>query len=162
VQWSAVKTKIIQKKPTTEESLISPAIVYANGLFRMWTMKKPLGTDTLRTVIYREATTLTGLNKVGTATTFNQLVNDLKTPITTFNYLDTALSPAKQVFYQTWHLNVIYHEGYYWMLNQVGKRTGYGGDLFIGYSADGIDWTFGSLPLIRRRDPYAAVCCIAQ
>ncbi len=143
VHWTSPESVLFAQSSMNATALISPSIIYYNGKYRMWNVKCPYihsGYDpegTPRKVQYREASTLTGLGSASIQ----------ETNIAPISY------DGPNSFMQTWHINVIFYNGYYWMINQVGPNNPLGGEIYLCYSSDGINWTFGTNPLLYRR-PY--------
>ncbi|MDD4309759.1 MAG: T9SS type A sorting domain-containing protein [Candidatus Cloacimonetes bacterium] len=127
ITWTN-KVTVLTHITTNSGSLISPSIIYQNGKYMLWYVKK----GTPRQVMYREAASITGT---------------WSAPVLT-NILPFSYDINSKPLTETWHIDVIYHNGYYWMINQVGPYQGYGGELFLGYSEDGIAWVFGSNPVL--------------
>lgn len=129
--WSTSKV-IYSHRTDNFVNLISPSCVFSNGKYRLWYVCK--GNDVYpRKVMYMEANIISGPWSLPE-----------ETNIRPFEY-DVAHQPTKE----TWHINVTYHKGMFWMINDVGNYNFTGaGNLYLGRSKDGIHWKFGAKPVM--------------
>lgn len=110
---------------------LSPAIVYKDGLYHMWYN----GGGNPRKYYYRTSTNLIDWG------------DEYLTNISSINIQDT--------YKYFWHIDVVYNNGYYWIIGNMAKIGDYAGDLYIGYSKNGIDdWVLSNEPILIQRNSY--------
>jgi hypothetical protein len=129
INWGT-RTEIISSD-ATDETVISPAVVYNGSQYLLWTVDNKVSPRVIR---LRTANSLSGPWSSSTPTN-----------IVPFTYA----SPNTE----TWHINVTKVGTEYWMITNdsvIGSSNGL--NLLLGKSTDGIHWTFGTHVLLVRRD----------
>ncbi|HPT72340.1 MAG TPA: hypothetical protein PLE74_08670 [Candidatus Cloacimonadota bacterium] len=134
ITWTD-RVEVLSTNPNIE-SLISPAVIYYNGQYMMWTVDvKP----SPRIVRLRTASSIYGPWSSSTATDIHPLSYDTG---------GTALT-------ETWHINVAMVGNEYWMIDNDTVMGGSNGvNLYLGNSNDGIHWTFANHPVLYMRNNY--------